>query len=441
MSSSDLTRRDFLQIGAAGLAAAATGSLIPNLAHAQTSKPLLQASDFTYIGKFGLPSTVNGYDTSWGNGLAHRYVNGQLRFFSTVYAPNVWWQVYEVAAPTPSASGPTASVVRFWGDIYKGKRYLDKFGGEGGTVYGLYWDNTDQRLYWSYGDNYNASNGTDCSLGYSTLNDSAGSSSGAGCWRFSSRGEKSCRGGVLPIPSWFANQYCSGRRLGVGFGGYFSAVGTGPASMGPALAAFSPPTSANADRSSLTSQALVGYPFNANAYTSPDRGRRDTDYTTSFDGWAPRNGVGYFTWNDTIWQSAAWIDLPDKHGLLYGAVLGNGRNWYETSTRWAERGSHAFYVYDPADLALVAQNSRSQDQIQWRNSWSVRFPGMGYPLQGWQDDPPSIITGMTFDQTTSRLYVSVRFAEVYVYQVSSSGGGSSNNAPPPPTNLRLLASE
>jgi hypothetical protein len=322
--SPELNRRAFLaQLGIVG-AAATTLLALPEFAFAQTTKTLLQASDFSFVGGFCMPQSSGGFSTSYGQGLTSRYVNGQLRFFSTTYTPGPNYDVYEIAVPTPSTgSYPTASVVRHWGNVYQGHRYLDKYGtGDTGTVYGLYWDSVDQRLYWSYGDAYNASNGNDCSLGYSTLNDSTGTATGVACWRFNSRGEKMCRGGVLSIPAWFATQYCGGQRLGVGFGGYYSAATTGPASMGPALAAFNPPNlSVNADKSSLSATNLVGYQFNGTAYTLPDRGHRDTNYTETFDGWNPNNGIGYYTWNDTLWQSAVWIDLPNRQGVLYAVTL------------------------------------------------------------------------------------------------------------------------
>jgi hypothetical protein len=45
-----------------------------------------------------------------------------------------------------------------------------------------------------------------------------------------------------------------------------------------------------------------------------------------------------------------------------------------------------------------------------------------YPLAGWRGDPSNIVTGVTFDTSTGRLYLMVRwsagnYANVYVYQV------------------------
>src|SRR5207302_9340978 len=98
-----------------------------------------------------------------------------------------------------------------------------------------------------------------------------------------------------------------GDTLGVGFGGYFSISST--ASYGPALAAIAPiNASVSPNDSALANVPLLGYPSDA-----PDRGHRDTAYTSYYDGgtypntpgqWNPANGTGYWTWSDTIFDAA-----------------------------------------------------------------------------------------------------------------------------------------
>ena len=427
----NISRRDFFERVGGGAAASA---LLFNSAGANqaqnTTKSVLTASDFSFVGAFRLPNDVNGEDAGYGQTLTHRRVNGELRFLTTTVRANV----YEAIPPVLSvvAPYPFASIGRFWGDVYQGKRRFDGSNRNGGRVWGLYWDAPDNRLYWSYGDEYNTVSGDDPSLGYSTLNDADGTSSSVGSWRFAGRGCKSTMGGVTAIPVDFANQYCGGKRLGAGFGGYYSIVGVGPAHLGPALCAFAPPSlSANPDLSSLPFNNLVGYPFNSTPYTAPDRAHRDTDYTNEFDNWNPRNGVGYFSWTDYIWQGGVWVDTTNKHGLIYFPTLGNGRTWYETSTLHATRASHWWFVYDPADLAQVAQNQKQQWQIQPRNTWAVNHPGLPNPLPGWANEPSNMITGATFDDVTNTLYVAVRFAwhtpgnpnqgghTIYAYKVNS----------------------
>jgi hypothetical protein len=365
-------------------------------------KLLLGPDDFEYVGAFRLPRDVHGHDGAWGRGLAIRQVNDQLRVLSAA----VDGTVFEMLAPAPGTDGhyPEASILTVWGDVSRKKKV--------GTLNGLYWDEPDQRLYWSSGDLYNAVRPDDPAVGFSTLNDVTGAVQDVqGPWRFSGRGVKATMGGVLSIPQWFAGQYCDGRRLGAGFGGYWSIVATGPAHMGPALCAFAPPDpGTNRARSSVDFTTLVGYPFNAKPYTTPDRCHRDTDYHTEFDGWNPKDGVGYWSWTDMIWQGAVWIDRPTRHGVLFMPTLGRGRTWYANATLNAEHCVHAWYVYDPAQLADVARGKKKQWQVQPARTWDVQFENITYPMPGWRDEPGRMITGAAFDPSSGTLYTAVRFA-------------------------------
>ncbi len=276
---------------------------------------------------------------------------------------------------------------------------------------GCTWDPIDSRLYWTYGDTYNTTSPNDPSIGFSTLNDATGEVSSAGCWRVG----QSCKmtmGGVTPIPEWFAKRYTNNRRLGAGFGGYWSIVATGPASMGPALCAFAPPNpTTNPTKSTISSTPLVGYPFGGRPYSRPDRCHRDTDYFTQFDGWNPRNGIGYWNWCDWLWQGGVWIDSPTKHGLIFFPTLGNGRTFYQKSTLNAERASHWWFIYDPTSLALVARGSKKPDEIQPSERWEIKYPGaFTYPLPKWSDEPGYMVTGTTYDPASQRMYIAVRFA-------------------------------
>src|SRR5207248_3208195 len=80
------------------------------------ARSVLSAKDFTYLGAFRMPEVAGGGDAQWGKGLTHRYVNGQLRFFSSAWNPQT---VYEVAAPSQlgsdALSAATASIVNIWG--------------------------------------------------------------------------------------------------------------------------------------------------------------------------------------------------------------------------------------------------------------------------------------------------------------------------------------
>ena len=409
-----------------------------------------------------MPTYANSWSTaSSTGGLTHRYVNGQLHFLTTnhVYSGGL---VYETNYPGISTgdiySAPQAQVVWNWGDVYTGKKALQdaQISGDhwvsqlssGAPTYGLYYDQDLGRLYWNYGDWYNADFPYNPSLGYSVLNDSTGVGTGGGYWSLTNRPEHFTRGGTLRIPQWFADSYTGGRSLGAGFGGYFSIMAGG--SYGPALAAVNDPDSAtNPDRSSLDNVPLVGYPSGA-----PDRGHRDTDYNSYFESpdsslypntcsptsgarpdlpgaWNPLNGVGYWQNGNIIYGASAWIDTPQLGGVLFIAKVGQGNVWYEASNLHADRGAFEWFVYDPKDLAAVASGAKQQWQIQPKYEWIDSTLPLGpldqsslAPLEG---DGTSQVGGVTFDSTTNRLYVLVNAAwkdgccewypQVYVYQV------------------------
>lgn len=414
-----MLRRVLFSIGLLGSGAIVAGQVPPGqitvtrvLEGVASSGPkaVLTQADFTYLGSFELPP-VSGYTTGAVRGFTHRRVNGQLRFFASYQRDPAGdgYRTIEVSPPsalgTNTAALPAATVVRQWGVIGAGKA-------GGGSVHGLYWDEQDQRLYYGGGDTY-TDEARFPSMGYITLNDSTGATTNRGPWSFKDRSSKMAMGGVLAIPSWWAQQFAPGKRLAAGFGGYFSLATAGPVSIGPALTAFDPSSLASlAAGAAIGTTPILGYPFNANPYTDPQRAIRDTDYRNDFDGWNPKNGVGYWTWTDWLAQGGTWIDTPTKSGVIFFPTMSNGRTWYQTSTLHAERHSHAWFVYAPSDLGLVASGKKQEWQIQPASFWKVVYPGMAESLPGWSDYPDRMVAGSTYDETTKTLYVAVKFGRM-----------------------------
>ncbi len=381
-------------------------------------RALISKNNFTYLGAIALPTTANGWSTSYSaGGLAHRTVNGELRFFTTshVYSGGL---IYETNAPEFRTTPPynTASVVRNWGDVYSGKKVLFNGGGSnelngGNPTNGIYYDQALNRLYWAYGHWYNTENTNNPSFGYSTLDDNSGVATGVGAWNFVNRGEKFVRGGLVRIPEWFATRFTGGRSLGVGLGGYYSIIASG--SAGIAVTAVSDPDINQSPHStSLNHTPLVGYPFSA-----PDRMSRNADYTSFYDGgsypttpgaWNPSGGVGKWTWSDMFRGSAVWIDnLPNVHGLLVIGKIGHGNVWYEGSTLHAERGSFSWFVYNPRDLSKTASGQLEQWQVQPQAEWTdSNLPLPSLDQNGWGGEGWSVVSA-SYDESTKRLYVLV----------------------------------
>ena len=268
--------------------------------------------DLTYLGAFAMPLSVNGSGTGYGSGLALRRVGGQVRLFSTaMYAgsPNQY-PLYEVTPPVLTQSAPwnTATVVNTWGTAFSSLQSAMSTN----DINGLYWDETDSRLYVSsynvlnYGGRPTASactsvgspwacctgsgSGPNCqytpSLGYVTLgDDGSGTSMPHGPWGFSGRSVQMVDYGVLRIPpngGDALDTVLGSKHLAAGFGGYGSVMDNPVVSMGPSLTAFDPSllTSGNA-QGYVSNTPLVGYPhstWESGARPTIDRCWRPDDF-------------------------------------------------------------------------------------------------------------------------------------------------------------------
>lgn len=393
------------------------------------AQTLLAQSDLTYLGTQAIAETYNGKSTLDGQCLGYRYVGGQLRFFITVFGPSYWQQVIELNSQGFSTtSPPTATLSRDWGDIYDGKMLTDN-PDNAVIANGLFWDSVDSRLYWSYGNNYNGSDSDYC-LGYSTLNDSNGQSTGFGPWSVGNGITwKACQGCVTPVPASFRSTYNLGnKRLAMGAGGAFSLVTGGATSMGPAMAAFDP-SALPAEGGTISPTVLCYYPYSATPkYGPPDRCHRNTNYTDGMvDNWDPSGGIGYWQWVDEFRQGGTWIESASRKGILFGATIGQGDVFYDTSDRFSEDGNHMMMVYDPAHFGSVATGATASYNIQptnkWDNALSAEF---GYPFngfgnqavdgrQGYEDQ----LNAVVYDTTANRVYVRVKYHGIMAFQLPS----------------------
>jgi hypothetical protein len=385
-------------------------------------KRLLQPADFEYLGGFILPQLTQGLDARFSRGLTHRYVGTDLRFFSAAHkevgSPSTVrdGELFEFGFPGLSINEilPTAPIIRHWGDIYQGKMAIGpSFEARRGlleTPRGLWWDEEGGRIYWSYscggGDDGYCGAPETATLGASELDSTNGTSRAIGAWRIGPATYKCVMRGCVPIPQWFAQAHTAGRRIATGFGGYFSMMATGGVSMGPSLWAIDPPTAPH--MSAIDATPLVSYnPPSLNPYTRPMRCQRPPNYVTEYDGWQPRDGVGYWTWTDEIHQACVWIDLPDSHAVLLFPILGAGRVLYKNSNRNAESTQHWWMALDPYDLAKVAQGSLARDLVvpAWWNQ--VNYPRINYPAgSDWSffGRIPRVV-GSTFDATTRTIFL------------------------------------
>jgi len=305
-------------------------------------RTLLTQGDFAYLGAFQVPTANRPGDSSFAAGLTHRYVGGQFRLF-TYYKNDIGSSLpggIVEFAPAAVKTSPTynkAVIAQNWGLPWSGK-----FPSEHG-VYGLHWDETDQRLYWNTAHAYTPGGSTQPSFGYSTLDAGTGTGTGYGPWYVPTPPNFKPIKGMTAIPTIYQSSL-GGKRVALGFGGYESIASTGSASLGPALvpADLSTLPAENGTLSSGNIQVLMNNPFNSTPYTQPMRGKRNPNYLQEYDGWAASGGVGYWTWGDEVKQSAVWIDTGTKQGFLVIVRQVMGGETADISSRTLVSG----YTYD-----------------------------------------------------------------------------------------------
>jgi len=363
-------------------------------------RQLLQLSDLRFVGAFKLPQEACGASTGYAPGcLALRKVNGKARLFADAHIYS-GGKIYEVDVPALARDEPypTASIVHEWGDIYHGRKR-----NQAGQFYelneriptnGLRWDEARQQLWWVYGEKYNTENQEAPTFGFTHIEGETTTAHGP--WKLAAA-QSWQRGGTLEIPQWFADKHTGGRRLGIGFGGYYSIFKGG--SYGPALLAAAEPQEGKQPSHVM----LLGYP-------DPHFCIRDANYHHVVAGWMGRDPVDDVgTWNatdeiggETYAGGAVWIDAADKHGVLFFVSLGTGRIAYEDGAVTSEDRTNALYIYDPDELAEVASGTKQ--------SWEPT--PRRYPLK---NPSPGLVgrpAGVAYDAESRRLYVV--FVHAYV---------------------------
>jgi hypothetical protein len=319
-----LTRRDFL----GGIAATVGAQAIPRRPKPEgggsqqsgntSGKTVLTQSDFKYAGLFTLPAGETKMGFSFG-AIAGRRVGGEQRLFVVGGKPS-GDPVSEVVYPgvgRDALSAPRAKLVRAWGDVYSNKRAT--FTGGGIMTRGLLWAN--DQLYWSFGDEYNVAGAHDPSIG-ATVFTTDGNMRTYGPWRTSETSQKT-RGYMVDIPDWF-QQYTNGANVAVG-----APITAGNASSpwGAMLNAVKfPDNTTAADKvgdahSTIACQRLV--------YRDIDHKQtRDTNF--KFCGWNQQYDCAQGSWTKPgtpefthidVMSAAAWIDLPNKHGVVFFGQL------------------------------------------------------------------------------------------------------------------------
>jgi hypothetical protein len=384
-------------------------------------RAMLSASDFTYLGAYRVPADggIASQQAWYGKGLALRREasdgTNPVHLISTVKGDggNVNNGVFEWRDREPSTefgtvvtSYPQAAVVKTYNDVFSSKKVQHlgtevdaEFGLGTDGRFGLYWDETDSRLYWLYGDTYN-SHGADWCIGYSTLNYAANTGTGFGPWRFydgaSGQGFKSMCSGMVPVPAAYAASYLSGKRLAVGLGGYGSLVASGDTSLGPSLTAVEPPAGGATQHTDWpgAQTPLVGYwPYNDTPGAGRGRWSRFEDMTSfsyPTDNWP----VGKYQWADNV-GGAVWIDNATKYGVLFFGAYCRDINQYVESTVPAVHYGHYWSIYDPYQFAPAGGGNRYD--VQPVHNYRYEYPTIDYTQGFYAGYATKAVTSITSD--------------------------------------------
>jgi hypothetical protein len=167
--------------------------------------------------------------------------------------------------------------------------------------------------------------------------------------------------------------------------------------------------------SKLRATSMLFYPMEHRCPRDPDYSPL-SDVQKKHSTLPPANGVGWWT-NIDLAEACAWIDLPDKHGLLFFGMLAQGKVWYGNSPdvatgavdpASANRGQHAerrvprWWIYDPMELAGVLSGATPSWQVQAKETFAP---------SGAAHSRMNRCNGAAFDADTSTLYLCYPDAE------------------------------
>jgi hypothetical protein len=399
--------------------------------------PVLTAQDLTFLGYYDIQT--NSENTTYSQGLTHRYVNGDLRFLNL----QLGGVLHEVSLAGRNYGDIITTTTNRW-DL-SSYAILRDFNG-------FWWEASQSRL-WLTGTVDYTNTVFPVQIRHLTLNDN-GTVSVQGPVGLSGINSKRVYGGMQAVPTWFQSQYGVGPYV-VGWGGYTSLVGQGGgASIGPTMYAIPDPSSYANGSEIPTGQfktvmdcAGAGsqdwYP--AGHPTSADRGVRVTMPINYFDGGDPRqnpstpptgppvagaqwlspapDGLGRWVWGDSYYNTGCWIDGPNKRGFLLIASLGGGKCFYESSNLVFDKRQFEVHIYDPVQLGEAIQGVRAPWNVKPASLAELTLNGLGnFALEG--NTPAGNPAGATYDPTTRRLYVigfgaNTYYSRLYVYAVNA----------------------
>jgi hypothetical protein len=407
----------------------AFSALVSVVAAPASAQSTLVPSDVSYRGFIDV--RTNGNDSTYGQALTHRYVNGELRFLTLTLAG-----VLHEFSITGKGYGSTVDTTTATWDLGPTKA-LNNFNG-------IWYEEAKARLWVTSAEDYTAVvrpvRITTMTLGPN------GTVSNVKTVGLQGLNAKRVYGGAQPVPQWFQQQYGCGPYV-VGFGGYTSLMMQGGgAAVGPTAYCI-PDPAGYANGAEIPKAA-----YKVLLDTYPNRGVRKTLPINFFDGgdarqnpssrpsgspvsgasWLSPNsqGLGWFVWGDSYYNTGMWIDTGTRRGFVLIASLCKGACWYQSSTLHYDGRQFEMHIWDPATLAAGGRPD-SMTELTLPNGNNRVGEGNG---------PVRNIAGATYDPKSGRMYL-IGFpfgtddytGRLFVFDVNASGAGSGGSSPPPPS--------
>lgn len=378
-----------------------------------------QVANVAYEGFYNI--RTNGNDTTYGQALTHRYVNGELRFL-TIAHPGV---LHEFRIAGTALGGTVTQTTGTWNLTPTGG--LNDFNG-------IWYEQAKNRLWLTSAQDYTATNHpakvTLIALG-------ANGNVSVVKQFFLNVPAKRVYGGCAAVPASLVAQL--GGPYVCGWGGYTSLVNNGGnASIGPTMYALPDPDTIAGGATVSVRTVLDAAP--SNQY----RGVRKTIPINYFDGGDPRanpptrptsppvssaqwlspnsDGLGWMVWGDSYYNTGVWI------GTTYAAVasLCQGACWYQSATLAFDGRQFELHQWNGAALGsnVVARPASMVELNLPRGNTTV-----------WSGNVTTgNIAGATYDEVSGRLYMigfplgpDVFTGRLYSFIVNGGGTGT----PPP----------
>lgn len=427
----EMSRRDLIRfLAQAGVAAGLYGSGVAIKAQTPAApagvkvlngKQVLKREDLRFDGYLRIPIV----DDLWGSrpGIgAPNWVDGKLRFFSwgdfpgnydlgVPNCPAIEYEIPSDAEPnTTLSSAPFITKIRDWGGVRFGHMRTSNDDSTnpaveppwGNTAGGQWWDEARNGWWWNYGVGY-VPDGHIPNMGFTHItNRSTGAYTSYGPWRTEVH-HMMVQGSMTDAPQAFADTYLSGNRcLAMGH----QSSGNANASFGASMHALTlpdpfttPVDSTLTTNKTIYTQGLIKHP--SEHPQARDANYKICDWVVKYVcaggvilragppwwGTTPAYAYDQAMGEPDSMSCMVWVDLPDKHGILYFGALATTPTGY-TAPDDADGLIHRGYgqLADPGDGRGICCHGQQDPWSTATGPWThCRVP------MGWIYNPDDMV--------------------------------------------------